>query len=192
MTRPLMQSGVIQLEALFTSSKSDLKVLKQLEHELQFRHVPRAVALLAEVQAAMYCMPSAGSAAEAPIKPFKLEISTPQQPGLWERPQAPPIIFPPVVAQPSPVASRKPPKTEMETSQNHQSVPAISLEEAHKILKTTPTSTWQSIEQNRRQLVQQSHPARIRSMSAEKRNQVIADAKRINAAYATIQRTREN
>ena len=54
MTRPLMQHGVGQLEELFSKSKADTKVLKQLEHELQYRQVPRAIALLAEVQAAMY------------------------------------------------------------------------------------------------------------------------------------------
>ena len=53
MPRPLMQHGVGQLEEMFAKGKADAKVLKQLEHELQYRQVPRAVALLAEVQAAM-------------------------------------------------------------------------------------------------------------------------------------------
>ena len=46
MPRPLMQHGVGQLEAMFGKGKADAKLLKQLEHELQHRHVPRAVALL--------------------------------------------------------------------------------------------------------------------------------------------------
>ena len=53
MQRPLMQQGVAQLEALFAASRGDLRVLKQLEDELTHRQVPRAVALLAEVQKAI-------------------------------------------------------------------------------------------------------------------------------------------
>ncbi len=54
MPRPLRPHGVAQLEELFANSKSDARVLKQLEHELRYRQVPRAVALLAMVQAAMH------------------------------------------------------------------------------------------------------------------------------------------
>jgi len=42
MPRPLMQQGIVQLEEMFAKCKSDAKLLKQLEHELQYRHVPRA------------------------------------------------------------------------------------------------------------------------------------------------------
>lgn len=53
MPRPLKQLGVGQLEELFARSKTDPKALKHLADELQYRQVPRAVALLTEVQAAM-------------------------------------------------------------------------------------------------------------------------------------------
>ena len=49
MPRPLKPLGIGQLEELFARSKTDLKVLKHLAHELQYRQVPRAVALLTEV-----------------------------------------------------------------------------------------------------------------------------------------------
>jgi hypothetical protein len=52
MSRPLMQHGVGQLEEMFAKARADPKLLKQLEHELQYRQVPRATVLLAE--AAMY------------------------------------------------------------------------------------------------------------------------------------------
>ena len=48
MPRPLMQHGVGQLEEMFANSKTDASTLKQLERELQYRQVPRALALLAE------------------------------------------------------------------------------------------------------------------------------------------------
>lgn len=51
MSRPLIQLGVADLEAMFQTGKLDQKVLGQLEVELKHRQVPRAVALLKEVQA---------------------------------------------------------------------------------------------------------------------------------------------
>ena len=48
-----MQQGIGHLEDLFLKCKGDAKLLKQIEHELQHRHVPRAVALLTEVQAVL-------------------------------------------------------------------------------------------------------------------------------------------
>lgn len=54
MPRPLMQQGIGQLEAMFAKGKADTKLLKQLEHELQYCQVLRSVALLSEVQATMY------------------------------------------------------------------------------------------------------------------------------------------
>lgn len=185
MPRPLMQLGVGDLEALFTKSKTDVKMLKQLEHELQYRQVPRAVALLAEVQAAMY---GAAPVAQAPAPAMPVPAPAPQQTGLWERPTAPatglaasPIVAPrpaePIKA-PTPPAVPKTPE------------PAMPVEDAYKLLKATAGSTWESIEQTRRQMVQQSHPARLKSMSPERRAQALADAKRVNAAYVTLSQAR--
>ena len=42
MSRPLLQFGIIELEALFAKSKTDMQALKNLEAELEFRQVPRA------------------------------------------------------------------------------------------------------------------------------------------------------
>lgn len=98
MSRPLIQLGVGSLEALFAKSKVDVdvdvdvEVLKQLEHELQYRQVPRAVALLAEVQAAM---PRAQSVATAKTPPNPAPASAPKQPSLWERPVTPAAPPPP-------------------------------------------------------------------------------------------------
>jgi DnaJ-domain-containing protein 1 len=66
----------------------------------------------------------------------------------------------------------------------------MPLEDAYKVLKTTAASTWESIEQTRRQMVQQSHPAHLKSMSAEHRNQALAEAKRVNAAYTALSQAR--
>lgn len=181
MPRPLIQLGVGNLETLFAKSKADVKVLKQLEHELQYRQVPRAVALLAEVQAAMSRAQSV-SPATTPSNPAPATV--PKQQSLLDRPSTPaaaPRPAEPVVKAPAPTPILKTPQAAQ---------PLMSLDDAYKLLKVTPGSTWESVEQTRRQLVQQSHPARLKLMSPEKRMQTLAEAKRVNAAYGTLSQAR--
>ena len=85
MARPLMQHGVGQLEEMFAKSRADQRVLKQLEHELQYRQVPRAVALLAEVQAAMYGLSPAPAPPPAVKSPAPPPAPAPQ-PSIWDAP----------------------------------------------------------------------------------------------------------
>jgi len=66
----------------------------------------------------------------------------------------------------------------------------MPLEEAYKVLKATPGTTWESIEHIRRTLVHQSHPSRWKMLSAENRAQALTEAKRVNAAYAALSQTR--
>lgn len=186
MQRPLMQHGVGQLEQMFAKAKADPKVLKQLEHELQYRQVPRAVALLAEVQAAMYGgTPATPPVAAPPQQSTTAPASAPAQSSLWERPPAAHLAATPPVAQPRPTSFRPP--VAMPQS---PPLPTMPLEDACKVLKTTPGATWESIEQTRRLLVQQSHPSLLKPLSNERRAQALADARRANAAYATLQTAR--
>jgi hypothetical protein len=182
MPRPFMQHGVTELEQLFAQSRSDPGVLKQLEHELRYRQVPRAVALLAEVQAAMY-----GGSPKAP---------TPPPP--TARPAAPrqgqSNLFPtadlPRHLEPSGQTGDRPIEAEpVPTSPPARMMP---LEEACKVLKTSPGATWESVEANRRALVQQSSPSLVRALSAEKRAQLRTDATRVNLAYAAILQARRS
>ena len=62
----------------------------------------------------------------------------------------------------------------------------MPLDDAYKVLKASPGATWESLEQTRRTLVQQSHPSRWKTMNTEKRAQALAEAKRVNAAYAAL------
>jgi DnaJ-domain-containing protein 1 len=187
MSRPLMQHGIGQLEALFAGSKADLKVLKQLEHELQYRQVPRAVALLAEVQAAMYVPQPAAAPA-----PSRAPTSGPQQSTLWERPAPAPSasVLPQVVPTRPTLPTNRSTEPPAPARPLQPATPAMPLEDAYRLLKATPGSTWESIEQTRRQLVQQSHPERLKSMSADRCAQALAEAKRVNAAYEALSRTR--
>ena len=183
MPRPLMQHGVGHLEEMFAKGNADPTVLKRLENELQHRQVPRAVALLTEVQAAM----NRESTAAVPVvsPPSAAPIATPasRQPELFEPPSAPsPVVAqPPILVQPQPPSvAPVPPKPPAPATM------AISLDDAYKLLKVTPGSTWESIEQTRRLLVQQAHPSDVAALSAEKRAEARTKAARVNAAYLRL------
>lgn len=190
MPRPLMQHGVGKLEEIFTNGKADAKLLKQLEHELQHRHVPRAVALLSEVQAAMHG--GAAGPSQAPTVPATPPVLAegPNSPQLelLEPPATPPIASPLAsvrMVTPAVISPELTPVSKSPASPFH-----MPLEDAHKVLKATPGAPWESIEQTRRTLVHQSHPSLWQTLSAEKRAQALADAKRVNLAYAALSQTR--
>lgn len=185
MARPLMQHGVGQLEEMFAKSRADQRVLKQLEHELQYRQVPRALALLAEVQAAMYGLspaPAPTSAIKSPAPP----PATAPQPSLWDAPApaarpaapTPPAVAASVALRPAVAGAPARPATPPS--------PVMPLDDAYKLLKATPGSTWEFIEQTRRLLVQASHPEKARTLPEARRSQALAEAKRVNEAYAAL------
>lgn len=188
MSRPLMQHGVGQLEEMFAKAKTDPKVLKQLVHELQHRQVPRAIALLAEVQAAMPGGTCAARAVAAPAQQLaRVPVSAPEQSSLWERALATPLAATAPVAALRPIVPVVRPPVAKPPSPPLLAVP---IEDACKVLKTTPRATWGSIEHTRRQLVQQSHPSLLKHLSDERRAQALADARHANAAYFTLQTVR--
>ena len=188
MSRPLMQHGVGQLEEMFAKAKTDPKVLKQLVHELQHRQVPRAIALLADVQAAMPGGTRAAPAVAATAQQLAREpVSVPEQSSLWER-----AVERPVAAT-TPVAASRPtvPTVRPPVAKPHAPpLLAVLIEDACKVLKTTPGATWESIEYTRRQLVQQSHPSLLKQLNDERRAQALADARHANAAYFSLQTVR--
>jgi len=192
MARPLMQHGVGQLEELFAKSKADAKVLKQLEHELQYRQVPRAVALLAEVQEAMYGSTPVAAPSPAPKAPAPTPVAVPPpQPSLWDV-QPPPAIraaAPAPAVAPAPVVARAAPAPSPARAAPAPAS-AMPLEDAYKLLKATPGSTWESIEQTRRLLVMAGHPEQLEGLAEVKRGQALADASRVNAAYAVLSQAR--
>jgi hypothetical protein len=196
MKRTLMQLGIGALEEMFASSKTDAKVLRQLENELQYRQVPRAVALLDQVQLAM-----------------KRVALLALQRGQEELPLEPPAAPAPVTAQPLPVlpsptttisapaADHTPPSmpqplrplVPVPASQpriERESIPAMSLEEACKLLKVTPGAAWQEVELSRRKLVLLSHPRQLVGMTPERQEAVRDDARRVNVAYAVLSASR--
>jgi len=70
--------------------------------------------------------------------------------------------------------------------------PVMSIEVAYKYLKITSGATWESIEQNRRQVVQLAHPERVALLSADQRMQAQTGAHQANAAYLLLSILRTN
>src|SRR5687768_10037502 len=129
MARPLMQHGVGILEQLFAKSKSDPKVLGQLENELKHRQVPRAVALLGQVRKALQGREEGASERSIAVVPVPVE---PRQGNL-------------LAGQPqTAIAERAVPRprnvVEMSPDGFAAPVAAIGVEEAYKVLKVAPSA----------------------------------------------------
>lgn len=180
MSRPLMQRGVGDLETLFAQSKTDIKALKQLEHELQHRQMPRAIALLTEVQAAIDSVTRGSTSTKGD--------AAPRRKGLWEQSITSAIAAP--ITAPFAVERVRAPADLVVPKKQKDSAPSISLEDAYKLLRANSGSAWESIEQVRRQLVQQSNPARLKTMSPKQRDQALEEGKMVNAAYAVLSQAR--
>lgn len=201
MKRTLMQLGIAALEEMFETSKTDAKVLRQLENELLHRQVPRAVALMEQVQLAMKRVASSAlpraqdelpleppaAPAPVPIAPpperpapavviVSAPVTLPTPPSL--PPQVRPPAVPPVAAAVTPARVERAP------------IPTVSFDDACKLLKVTAGAPWQEVELSRRKLVLLSHPRHVVGMALERQEAVRDEARRINAAYAVLSAAR--
>jgi hypothetical protein len=203
MERPLRRHSIVELEQLLSSAIGDTNVLHVLDEEFKHRNVPRAVALSEKVRRALGV---AKPSAKTPATPEPADKQAPgrpaQQGALWGEEQAlpPETTGAPVgaqVAKPAVVPlSAVPPVTSPENvapaSEPAEAVPAMRIDEAYRVLKATPGTTWEAIEQTRRHLVQEAHPENVAELSLERRAQVQAAANRVNTAYAVIFKARTN
>lgn len=201
MARLLMRHSIVELEQLFSFAKGDIKTLQALEDELKHRNVPRAVALLDKVQRSLRTAkptPKSPEAHEPAPKPAVSGASP--QGALWgeEPKRVPKTVVVTKVNQPAKPPSEavpteqpiKTPAPVVQPTRPVEVVPPMSADEAYKVLKATSGSTWEAIEQTRRQVVQLAHPEKVAGLSPERRAQVQADAKRVNAAYAMLLKIR--
>jgi hypothetical protein len=190
MSRPLLSHGIVQLEGLFVAGKSDIDALRELERELQHRQTSRANALLAKVRAAIP-LALVGAASKDPSSPILSRVHEPQAGEARTHPRD----VPESVSDASEAMSLFSKSTAVKRHEATPVVPpvrfpppafAVPLEEAYKLLKTTPATPWEAIEETRRTLIQQWHPSQLKAMSVEKRSDALEEAKRINAAYASL------
>jgi DnaJ-domain-containing protein 1 len=192
-----MHYTIAQLTERFAEAKTDAKKLKELAEELQHRRVPSAVALLGKVQKALKALPASGAAAARSADVSGMWST--KQPDLWsESERLSPQENEPTTPEVRATRPESPEKSSVDSRGSTNAPadataaarPSITVDEAYKLLKATPSSTWESIEQNRQQLVQQSHPDRIALLSSEQRLHFQAEARRVNAAYAVLCRFR--
>jgi len=169
-----MQHRLAELNEVFRDSQTNAETLKELENELQCRKSGRA--LLAQVQEAQAKLrgayPTPASTPESGQTP---QPSPRRESALWNLSTSGSGADE-ISPEASPLAS--------------DDFPMMTVEDAYKALRVSVASTWEVIEQSRRQLVQKAHPANLKGMSADKRAATKADAKLVNAAYTTLLRSR--
>jgi hypothetical protein len=211
-TRPLMQNGIGALEAMFAESPADAKVLRSLQDELKHRQVPRAIALLQKVAKAL----KSGSVPDADVKletmPPTLtqlteikkrhrSLAVDKQPALWAENDngAPRVTATSASAVPAKLApsARAPVGSEhvlmsspAEKPPLKTETPSMSVSEAYHRLQAAPGTSWETIEETRQRVVQQSHPENLAKVSEKKRVELVIEAKRANLAYEVIRKER--
>jgi hypothetical protein len=151
-------------------------MLKVLKTELQFRNVPRAIALLLRIEATL--------AGDAPLTPSAQEclfLADPKCPPTpLVRPESSP---PPQSTQPSAVIL---PKSAPKTIEKPVEPSVMPLDEACKVLNVTLGIPWEQVEQARAKIVQRSHPDALEGLSPDKCSAARIEAKRANAAYIAL------
>ena len=160
MNRPLIQRRIDELEAIFEAKQGDPDALRLSEAELAFRSAPRAVTLLNRLKRA----PDGGAGLPSPRQSILFDHKTP--------------------------AASQVPLLEESQPAHSSPIPAMTLEDALKVLKVTTSAPWESIETSRRQAVERAHPGRLASLSKEKRSAVKEEARVANAAYRVLLQAR--
>jgi hypothetical protein len=169
MNRPLMQSGIGELERMFDSGPADPQILEALEYELKFHSVPRAASLLSKVQRA-----SSG----APLIPVpSQEPLFDHEPSARARQASLPMT---AIVREAGASSEELPKSQLK----------VSVEDACKILKVTPNAPWNTIEQSRRAIVELSRPDHLLKTTEEKRQALRENAYEANAAFSALLQAR--
>jgi hypothetical protein len=198
--RPFISKRIDELEQMFKSSGTELLTLKALENELVHRSTPRAVSLLKAVRRNLSLPQFIGSAADSnlfdkqplstkmagPSPPQRAEpvpeltlkpLPPPQLVSVTNRTVPPPRIVP--LGEPNPFPAPVGPKPEVGDA-------IMSPEAACKVLQVTLGADWETIEKSRREIVQISHPDKIRSLTPERRGALIEHARRANEAIQVL------
>jgi hypothetical protein len=198
MTRPLMQSHIGDLEEMFSAYEGKLDVLRQLEHELRFRQMPRALALLERVQRAMATAgtgkpsspPSPPAQPVAAVRPTvsvqgavvpanQMSILVPQ--AIEAHPEHRPVSMVSAPVPSAPAAQVQPPRA----PEAQPAPPPMSVADAYRLLNVAPGSSWETIERARRTAVQKSSPLGKGTPDAQG-GAALRAARLANAAYKAL------
>ncbi|SPY07722.1 Uncharacterised protein [Oligella urethralis] len=158
--RVLLQKSIVELEKLFIDSQNDQVILSQLENELKYRKTSRASKLLKRVETAQKTSESQSTT----------EITSPESPNVLVRPST--------ETRTSKLRVKQPPSSSVR--------PIFTLEESYQVLGVVSASSWEVIEQARRDIVERSRPDLIAELSEQQKERVRVDAYRANQAYAIL------
>jgi DnaJ-domain-containing protein 1 len=206
--RPFISKGIDELEKLFNASGTELLTLNALENELVHRTMPRAVSLLKSVRKNLSLPQFEGRAANPNLfepEPPTSAVTDGAPPTRKEPPQKTPaeapqlprplpernrIVLPPrLVPRGEPIPFPAPAEPNAQTNTT-----TMSSEEACAVLRITLGADWEAIEKSRREIVQKSHPDKLRSLPQERRTALIEHARQANKAIQVLLnfRTQQN
>jgi len=198
--RPFISKRIDEMEQMFKSSGTELLTLKALENELVHRSTPRAVSLLKTVRRNLSLPQFIGNATDPNLfdpQSITTKVANPVPPQRAEH--VPGLALKPPQA-PQPVSVTKPtnPPPRLVSRGEPFPFPApveprldigdaiMSPEEASRVLQVTLGADWETIEKSRREIVQKSHPDKVRSLPPERRRGIIEHARRANEAVQVL------
>lgn len=180
MDRPLINLGAVQLEELLVKSCGDIKMMSQLKHELEFRKTTKAASLRAQVDAILNGTPG-DLVPPISISVSQMDILKP----LTAAPAATSPIKPAAAKLENPSLAAKS-TSKIEQNLQQEPIPNMPIAEAHRIIKSTPATLWQTIESTRRQIVRLASPALTANLSPEKTSKLQREANLANDACKVI------
>lgn len=205
MIRPYIQKTIVELQDIFEANKTNSAELTRLAAELQHRKVPKAVALSKKVSDSLIgtktCEPKHDFEADqksAQIKTDgtlidcqscgqKLRI----QPSLESREYNCPTCKSKFHASLSNgVISVVFVKSVVSGSSFENENVLITLRDAYSIFEADATSSWETIELNRRRLIQKYHPDKVASLGPKLKIVAEVEVKRINEAYEVLRKAK--
>ena len=198
--RPFISKRIDEMEQMFKSSGTELLTLRALENELVHRSTPRAVSLLKTVRRNLLLPQFIGNATDPNLfdpQSITTKVANPVPP---QRAQHVPglALKPPQTPQPVSVTRPTNPPPRLVSRGEPFPFPApveprldigdaiMSPEEASRVLQVTLGADWETIEKSRREIVQKSHPDKVRSLPPERRKALIDHARRANDAVQVL------
>ncbi|MDT7517963.1 hypothetical protein RAE19_04290 [Rhodoferax sp. TBRC 17660] len=180
MTRPLGRLGIAELEELFKKPNATADEIKALETELTYRSTAKAEKLLSEIRSGGRYKQAIASAGKRIAEKQLVQLELPSVDGFeLSSSAANPSVQ--LVNRPSSPASIPTPTPQKMT--NAKPVLAMSKEQAFKILKVSPTASWEQLEKSRRELVASGQPDKLAGMAPDVRQSIQEECKQVNAAY---------
>jgi hypothetical protein len=202
MSRPLMNLGISQLEAMFASSTKDLTQLEILLAELLFRTTPKATALRSKVKKAIAVLngddlfepPNAAAPSKETVKIPTIGAITTRTENLVPISTATNEI---PILPPQQKLISKPATTPTTVLPNNVFVDSTSpteleLAQACAFFKIKLNERWEVIEQLRQNVVGRSSPIAMIDLSEKEKSARRSEAKLANAAYLVILRGRSH